>query len=382
MTLNRREFLAAASAIPFVHVRGQERAWRACVIGHTGKGNYGHDLDLSFRKIPRATVVGVADPDEKGRTEAVRRIGAARGYADYREMIRTEKPDIVVICPRHVVQRLEMVTAAAEVGAHAFVEKPFATSLEEADGMLATAAKHKIKLAVSHSVRLHPSILHAKKLVDEGLIGDLLEVRTRGKEDHRAGGEDWMVHGPHVLSLMRLFAGEPLWCSGRVTVKGRDATKDDRREAGEPVGWVAGDNLRAEYAFPGGVHGFHASQSAGAPVTERFQVALYGTKGVIIIHISFDPTIVHLADPLWSSGKSGAAWKPLPGLPVCEPWKAEDAARRITEDLIRSVETGAPSAVDHQEAIRTLEMVLAVYASHLSGARVPFPLKDRRHPLG
>jgi predicted dehydrogenase len=274
-----------------------------------------------------------------------------------------------------------MVAAAAEAGAHAFVEKPFATSLEEADAMLAVAATHGVKLAVSHSIRLHPNILHAKKVVEDGLIGELLEVRTRGKEDHRAGGEDWMVHGPHVLSLMRFFAGEPLWCSGRVTVKGRDATKDDRREAGEPVGWVAGDNLRAEYAFPGGRHGFHASQSAGAPVTERFQVALYGTKGVILIHISFDPAIVHLADPLWSSGKSGAAWKPLAGLPLTEPWKAEDAARTIVESLLRSVETGEPSAVDHQEALRTLEMIHAVYPSHLTGTRVHFPLKDRRHPL-
>jgi predicted dehydrogenase len=380
MSLTRREFLAA-SAIPLVHAQERERTWKACVIGHTGKGNYGHDLDLTFRKIARAKVAAVADPDEKGRAEAVRRVGAERGYADFREMLRIEKPDIVVISPRHVARRLEMVSAAAEAGAHAFVEKPFATSLEEADAMLAVAAKHGVKLAVAHSIRLHPSILHAKKVVDEGLIGDLLEVRTRGKEDHRAGGEDWMVHGPHVLSLMRLFAGEPLWCSGRVTVKGRDATVEDRREAGEPVGWVAGDNLRAEYAFPRAVHGFHASQSAGAPVTERFQVALYGTKGVIIIHISFDPAIVHLADPLWSSGKSGAAWKPLPGLPGGEPWKAEDAARRIAEDLMRSVETGAPSAVDGQEAIRTLEMILAVYPSHLSGARVSFPLKNRRHPL-
>jgi predicted dehydrogenase len=181
---------------------------------------------------------------------------------------------------------------------------------------------------------------------------------------------------------MRLFAGEPLWCSGRVTVKGRDATKEDRREAGEPVGWVAGDSLRAEYAFPGGRHGFHASQSAGAPVTERFQVAVYGTKGVIIIHISFDPAIVHLADPLWSSGKSGVAWKPLPDLPLREAWKAEDAARTIVESLMRSVETGEPSAVDGDEALRTLEMVHAVYPSHLQGTRVPFPLKDRRHPLG
>src|SRR5688572_23039866 len=215
MRPTRRDFLASAAAVPFVHFQGRAKTYRACVIGHTGRGNYGHDLDLSFRRMSRVTLTAVADPDEKGRLEAVRRTGAARGYADYREMIRNEKPDIVAICPRHVEHRLDMVTAAAEAGAHTFVEKPIALSLEEADAMLAVAEKHRTKMVVSHSIRLHPTVLHAKKLVDDGLIGELLEVRTRGKEDHRAGGEDLMVHGPHTFGLMRLYAGDALWCSGR-----------------------------------------------------------------------------------------------------------------------------------------------------------------------
>jgi predicted dehydrogenase len=51
-------------------------------IGHTGRGWYGHGLDMAFQKIPTVTVVGVADPNEKGRARAARRTGAARAYAD------------------------------------------------------------------------------------------------------------------------------------------------------------------------------------------------------------------------------------------------------------------------------------------------------------
>ena len=40
------------------------------------------------------------------------------------------------------------------------------------------------------------------------------------------------------------------------------------------------------------------------------------------------------------------------------------------------------SPVDLYEARATLEMILAVYAAHLAGGRVAFPLKDRKHPLG
>jgi len=102
---------------------------------------------------------------------------------------------------------------------------------------------------------------------------------------------------------------------------------------------------------------------------------------VIVLHISFDPAAYYLADPLWSPGKSGVEWKPLPGLPAAEPLKSEGCARRIAEDLIRSVETGAPSGVSGAEGRAALEMVHAVYASHLKGAREPLPLRNRKHPL-
>jgi predicted dehydrogenase len=51
-------------------------------------------------------------------TSLPRRSGTKRGYADYRELLDTEKPDVAAICPRHTNQHLEMVTAAAEAGAH------------------------------------------------------------------------------------------------------------------------------------------------------------------------------------------------------------------------------------------------------------------------
>src|SRR5262245_42085972 len=137
--LNRREFVWASSLAfggASVAAAASEqppevptKAYRACVIGHTGRGGYGHSLDMAFHKIPNVTVVGVADPDEKGRLNAARRIGAARAYADYRDMLAKERPQLVAICPYIPERRLEMTQAAAEVGAHVYVEKPMAVSL-------------------------------------------------------------------------------------------------------------------------------------------------------------------------------------------------------------------------------------------------------------
>ncbi len=347
---------------------------KACIVGHTGRGGYGHGLDLAFQKIPGVAVAGVADPDEKGRDGAMRRAGAAKGYADWREMLRVEKPDLVVAASRWVEGRAEVAIEALEQGAHVFVEKPMAVSLEEADRMVAAAEKAKVQLAVAHVLRLSPPILHLKKLVDEGLIGDLLEIRARGKEDARAGGEDLLVHGTHCFYLMRLFAGEALACTARVTEKGREITRADRRAGSEPVGPVAGDSVVAAFDFPGGVRGHFASQRSPAP---RYQFGLYGTKGVALILPGADPQILHLADSRWSSSD----WRRLPDSPSGEGGYAA-LNRRMIEAWLEAARTGTPSPTSGVEGRAGLEMMMAVYASHLSGTRVALPLADRRHPLG
>jgi predicted dehydrogenase len=341
---------------------------------------------MAFQQIPNVSVVAVADPDEKGRLRAARRTGAAQAYADYRAMLEKERPNLVAICPYYPEHRLEMIQAATEVGAHVCVEKPMAVSLVEADAMVAAVEKHKLRAAVGHPMRLNPAVVHLKKLVQDGLIGELLEVRGRGKEDGRAGGEDLMVCGWHCHYLMRYFAGDPLWCSARVTQRGKDITVADRRPGTIPLGPVAGDSVHASYAFPGGVQGHFASQRGHGGRGSDFQVVLYGSKGVAQIHIGPSPRIYYLADPLWSPGRSGASWQPLPGVPsiVDPPGLGKDEAnqRRLVVDLLRAIETGSQPAASNYEGRAVLEMIMAVYASHLTGARAVFPLKERNHPLG
>lgn len=395
LRIDRRGFLKAAAyaggaaAAPAIAPRGlslsEPRAYRACVIGRTGRGGYGHGLDVAFQRISRVRVVAVADPDEKGRAEAARRAGAERAYADWREMLRAEKPDLVSIGPRWPVDRLEMVAAAAEIGAHVYMEKPIARDLVEADAIVDVAEKRGIRVAVAHQVREAPAIRCLERRIEEGLIGDVLELRTRGKEDHRAGGEDLMVLGTHCMYLLRAFAGPASWCFARVTQEGREVVAADRREATEPLGPVAGDSIHATYAFAGGVQGHFASQKLRRGGQPNFQLSIHGSKGIVLVHIDQEPEIYWLPDPTWSPGKSGVSWRPLEGAPSsADPTGLRDeeaANKRAVEGLLRWIETGEESLVSIREGRAALEMILAVYASHLSGARVALPLAERKHPL-
>jgi len=382
--VNRREFLAAGG-LAALGTRFPSEPLKACIYGHTGRGGYGHGLDTCFSKMDGIEVVAVADPDEKGLRATFERLDLNRAFASLETMLKVMKPQLVTIGPRWVERKLEYLTVAAEHKTHVYMEKPIAGSLEEADAIVDVAAKHGIKVVVAHQMRLCPPILHLKKLVDEGLIGTLLEVRTRGKEDHRSGGEDLMVLGTHCLYLMRFFAGEPLWCTARVTQDGRDITPADKRAASEPLGPIAGDTIHAQYAFPNGVLGSFASQKVPKGEGGRFSITLYGSKGVAHCPIDQDPHPVYLPDPLWIPGKTGI-WQSLFDCPTNDhPSGLKSTAacnRYIVEDLLRIMKSGERSAVDILEARATLEMIMAVYAAHLSGGRVSFPLKDRKHPLG
>jgi len=383
--MNRRTFLMASGAMAAsLPLRAQPESLRACVYGHTGRGGYGHGLDTCWNGIDNVKVVAVADPDEKGRAAAAKRLGLTKTYASFAEMLDAEKPELASHGPRWVEKRLEMLTIAAERKVDVYMEKPIALSLEEADAIVAVTEKHKTKIVVAHQNRLLPQVVHLKKLVDDGLIGQLLEIRTRGKEDQRSGGEDMMVLGTHCMYLMRMFAGDPLWCTARVTQDGRDITVADRRAATEPLGPVAGDTIHASFAFPKGIMGHFASQKVSKGEGGRFSCTLYGSKGIAHFPIGTDHTVQVLPEPLWS-GKS-SAWKPLPDAPSNDhPSGLKDTAasnRYIVDDLLRIRGTSDRSPADIYEARATLEMILSVYAAHLSGGRAMFPLKDRKHPLG
>ena len=384
MTISRRTFMAAGAAA-VAGLALHPKPIHACVYGHTGRGGYGHGLDTCFNFHENMRLLAVADPDEKGRAAAMKRLGLATGYASLQEMLDKEPAHLVSIGPRWAERKLEYITACAKKGVGVYMEKPVAASLEEADAIVDVAEKAGIKIVAAHHVRLCPQVVHLKKLMDDGLIGQLLEIRTRGKEDQRAGGEDMMVLGTHCMYLMRLFGGDPLWCSARVTQDGRDITAADRHAASEPLGPIVGDTIDAAFAFPKGIMGHFASHKVPKAEGGRFQITLHGSKGVAQFAIGQDPKVTYLLDPLWTQGKA-AEWKPLPDAPSNDDpsgAKSTDACnKRIVDELLRIRESKGRSPVDIVEARATLEMILSVYTAHLSGARAAFPLKDRKHPLG
>ena len=358
---------------------------RAAIFGHTGHGDYGHSLDVALKGIEGVEVVAVADADEAGRAKAAQRIQAPRQYADYRELLDKERPQLVCLASRWSDQRREMAQAALRAGAHLFTEKPFTATLVEADEILTTADRAGLKIAVAHQMRLAPSIVRFKQVMDEGLIGELVQLRAWGKQDTRAGGEDMLVLGSHLFDLLRYLAGDALWCSARVLHDGRDITRADARIVQEQIGPVAGNEIHAHFGFARGANATFTSSARLRATLGPWGIELLGSKGAARILAEVFPTVYVLKSGNWDASGRKDEWTRWEGDPGAK-LSAEErgfgpANRRVVEDWMAAIEQNREPACSGRAAMKSIEMIMAVYQAALSGARVTLPLKERRHPL-
>lgn len=389
--MQRRTFvrLAAGAASSLAVLRGQfgpnTSALKAVVIGHTKRGNFGHGLDVALAHRRDVQVIAVSDIDEVGRGKAQARAGAPRAYADYRQMLERERPQLAIVAPRWSDQRHAMVAAALEAGAHVYCEKPFTVTLAEADDLLARAEKAKLRIAVAHQGRLSPDTLALKREIEAGALGELLEIRVHGKQDRRAGGEDMLVLGTHQFELVRYFTGaDALWCSARVLQQGREIERADARPATEGIGLVAGDEIDAHFAFPHGLNVHYVSRAKNAAATGPWGMEIVGTKGRARL-LSNPRTLVSVA--LHSAGGSVAGgWRPISEPSVnADPAGAADTLlpnRWVVDDWLDAIAGGREPACGGHAAMKSLEMIHAVWAAGLARTRISLPLANRAHPLG
>lgn len=360
--------------------------YRVGVIGHTGRGNYGHGLDAVWLHMNECQLVAVADANDAGLKKAVERLKAPKGYADYRQMLDQAKPQIVSIGPRWLDQHRDMVLAAAERGIHVYLEKPLCRSLEEADQMVAACEKHNVKLAIAFQTRYSPKLQVIRDLIYDGKIGRVLEMRARGKEDQRGGGEDLWVLGSHLMNLIHHFGGEPHWCFARVTQEGKPIGKAHVTEGNEGIGPLAGDAVNAAYGLDDGVTAHFASHRRANDGGRRFALQILGSKGIIEITTGYLPQVHLLADPSWSPGRTGKSWVAVSsqGVGKPEPLKGNNSPEgnvAACRDLIAAIEEDRQPEANIYEGRTTVEMIAAVFDSHRLGRPVSLPLKNRKNPL-
>ena len=141
-----------------------------------GAGGVSRRHVAAWRNARGARVVGVADIAPELAANAAAELGAERTADDYRELLDLPDVDAVDICTTENTHA-GIAVDAAESGKHILVEKPIATTLEDADRMIAAAAANGVTLMVAHTHRFYDYSRAAMDAIGAGEIGTPVYVR-------------------------------------------------------------------------------------------------------------------------------------------------------------------------------------------------------------
>lgn len=141
---------------------------------------------------PQCELVGVCDSQPERMQAAISEltIASERVYTDWQRCVLDARPDFIVLCPA-TGSHATWVKRLAPVGIPLLLEKPMAASLADADAMIEACREHDVHWAVNWPLVWVPSHRTAKRLIDEGRIGEVTEVHyyggNRGPLWHTAG---------------------------------------------------------------------------------------------------------------------------------------------------------------------------------------------------
>lgn len=193
-----------------------EKILKVCLIG-CGRAGMIHARNYK-NKIENARITAVADAVEEAAKAAAKELGVEKCFSDYKEILSDPEIDaVIVVAPTNLHKQIVIDCAAA--GKHIFCEKPMAMTVEECDEMIAACDRHKVKLQIGFMRRFDASFREAKRLVEEGAIGELVQIHsnTRGPSKPRP----WMYDikksngilaevNSHDIDAVRWMAGSDI----------------------------------------------------------------------------------------------------------------------------------------------------------------------------
>ena len=319
-----------------------------------------HNWATAFAEVADVQMVAVYDRGAGTRAEfcATWRStwGEVAAYDDYGRMLDEVRPDIVCIATRQTHHAAQIVRAAGAGVRGILCDKPFVTSLAEADEALEACRRAGVAVAYGTEWRWDGPYRSLAKRLRDGLVGEVRTILAYGSPN-------LIFHGCHWYDIALLLAGdpEPLWVSGRVDPVAADERDEGRRLDPPGRAWVGLDNGVLLALLPeGGGRGFSVIGSAGRLeiVNDAREAYLWeaqsGAPGSG--HLSASPTSLELprSDSPWPRGAV------------------------LVRDLAQAVRTGGATQCDGPQIRRATEIGFAVHESHAaSGAAVTLPVAAR-----
>jgi predicted dehydrogenase len=279
---------------------------------------------------------------DPGRRQRFEQRTGRRTYASWQDMTAREKLDLASVAT-YAPQHAEITVACAAAGIRAiYCEKPIATRLADAERMLAACASSGGLLIINHNRRFNPNYRRLRDLVAAGDLGTLTSISLQW-----ATGRLGNV-GTHFIDAMLILTGRKVEAvSGTLDLTGRPDCRGPAFR--DPGGWGL---LRL-------AGGLMATVDAADEAKVPGRIILNGTLGRATTG-GDDVTLEY-----WDGRRDH--WPSL-------RHQATSMDRAVT-DIVAWLDAGQPFPYPAQEAVHTLETILAFHASHARNTMwVPIPL--------
>jgi predicted dehydrogenase len=321
---------------------------------------------------------------------------------DWRRVVARDDIDIVDISVPTYLHH-DIAVAAAKAGKHIFCEKPFTLTVEEARSAYEAAEAAGIVHYLNHNYRRVPAVRLAKRLIDEGLIGDIFHWRGAYLQDwivdpdfpltwhlraDRAGAGPHYDLNSHSVDLARYLVGDIKAVSAmtKTFIKERPlpgegaATFSAGSGDGSEYGEVTVDDaafMLAEFAN-GALGSFESSRFApGRKNYNYFEI--YGSKGSIVFNLErMNELQLYLRDdPAYAQGfrtilaTEGdhhdyiASWWP-PGHII----GYEHEFHHAVKDFLDAIAQGTEIAPNFHDGLKEMEVLAAGLESAKTGQRI------------
>ena len=333
---------------------------RAAVIG----GGLGGFHAYAYARSPRYDLVAVCDLDPEVMPRFYERSGIPAGrigeYTDYRLMLEREDLDVVsVATPDHL--HAEATCDASEAGVRGILcEKSLATTLADADRMIAAVEANGTCMSVDHTRSWIPRYQEMRQAARGGALGPLTRILA-----HMGGRRSMLFrNGTHLVDAVCYFAeAEPVWVIAAHERGFEEYGLVYDGKGGRDPQHDPGSTIIVEFA-----NGARALINSAKLTPQFFEFDLQGPDGRIVVsdqHSQVWTTDAAQGNLVPVSSENGAAYP--------DPFGA--ALIPAVEELAEMIQGTAVSSSPPRRARDTLEIMLAALQSQARGnARIDLPL--------
>jgi UDP-N-acetylglucosamine 3-dehydrogenase len=147
-------------------------------VGVIGVGRFGENHVRAYAESPYSELVAIADVDAGRTHDVATKYGVERSFEDHEALLAwTHVQAVSIATPAHL--HTELAIAAAEAGKHILLEKPIATTLQDAVAIVEAARKNRVKLMVGHMLRFEVNCTAIHSALAEGTMGSPVAVISR-----------------------------------------------------------------------------------------------------------------------------------------------------------------------------------------------------------